>query len=76
MAVKEVLAGDSVHSLLSILDVITVSPTALSTLACPDGVPSPKPSSLLCRLARGRGQGLWVLGAGPGAGCCMGWGGA
>lgn len=26
VAVKEVLAGDSVHSLLSILDVITVSP--------------------------------------------------
>lgn len=26
VVVKEVLAGDSVHSLLSILDVITVSP--------------------------------------------------
>lgn len=29
MVVKEVLAGDSVHSLLSILDVITVSWTSL-----------------------------------------------
>lgn len=60
MAVKEVLAGDSVHSLLSILDVITVSPAALSTLAHLAGSPSPKPGSPLRRLA----QGWWVLGGG------------
>lgn len=65
MAVKEVLAGDSVHSLLSILDVITVSPTAPCTLARPEGRPSPKPGSLLARGQGPRAVGVGGQGLGP-----------
>lgn len=44
MAVKEVLAGDSVHSLLSILDVITVSPLGCpASPGLPAGPSAPRP---------------------------------
>lgn len=43
VAVKEVLAGDSVHSLLSILDVITVSPPGPPRVTWTAGSSAPRP---------------------------------